>query len=383
VLDFASGPDLVDALGDHCHPVSNLVWADRHGSIGYKTVGRIPMRRGECPDLPKPGWSGEYEWEGWVPYEELPRIDDPDRGFVVTANNRVAPDDYPHHITSDYLDGYRARRIEELLEARPKHDLESFEAIQTDMQSIPGLETVHRLVRLSPRDQRETSAIERLRSWDGDMGPDSIAATIYQAFTLRLGKEVARAAIADRDLVERWLDRADNGFVAHVTSPWRWQSHLLVLWDEGDDELIGRPWSDLVLDALRAAMDDLESEFGPDQETWRWGQVHPLVFPHALGAANPLFARIFNRRLEVGGGQETVAQVGWDPNDPFTAIWAPCWRMVADPAHPENSRWQAFTGQSGHPGSPHYDDLQVDWREGRTQPMAGEGPWRTLTLEPG
>ena len=194
---------------------------------------------------------------------------------------------------------------------------------------------------------------------------------------------MARAAIADRDLAERWLDRADNGFVAHVTSPWRWQSRLLALWEEGDDELVGRPWDGLVLDALRAAMDDLESERGPDQDAWRWGRVHPLVFPHAFGAANPLFARIFNRTLNVGGGQETVAQVGWDPNDPFKAIWAPCWRMVADPGHPESSRWQAFTGQSGHPASPHYDDLQVDWKEGRTQPMAGEGPWRTLTLEAG
>jgi penicillin G amidase len=383
VLDFASGPDLVDALADHCHPVSNLVWADRHGSIGYKTVGRIPARRGGCPDLPKPGWTDEYDWDGWVPYEDLPRTDDPERGFVVTANNRIEPDDFPHHITSDYLDGYRARRIEELIEATAEHDLGSFESMQTDMGSIPGLETVHRLVRLRPRDQRELSAIERLRSWDGNMDPESIAATIYQAFTLRLGKEVARAAIGDRDLAERWLDRADNGFIAHVTSPWRWQSHLLALWEEGDDELIGRPWDELVLDALRAAMDDLESALGPDLGAWHWGRVHPLVFPHALGAANPLFARIFNRRLEVGGAQETVAQVGWDPNDPFTAIWAPCWRMVADPTSPERSRWQAFTGQSGHPGSAHYDDLQVDWKDGRTQPMAGEGPWRTLTLQPG
>ncbi len=382
VLDFASGPDLVDALADHCHPVSNLVWADRHGSIGYKTVGRIPVRRGACPDLPKPGWTGEYEWEGWVPYEELPRVDDPESGFLVTANNRIEPPDFPHHITSDYLDGYRARRIEELIEATDKHDLESFESIQADMRSIPGLETVHRLVRLRPRDQRELSAIERLRSWNGSMDPDSVAATIYQAFTLRLGREVARAALRDRDLAERWLDRADNGFIAHVTSPWRWQSHLLGLWEERDGGLIGRPWDDLVLDALRAAMDDLESELGPDQGTWRWGRVHPLVFPHPLGAANPVFARIFNRRLEVGGAQETVAQVGWDPNDPFTAIWAPCWRMVADPVRPERSRWQAFTGQSGHPGSRHYDDLQVDWKQGRTQPVVGEGPWRTLTLEP-
>jgi penicillin amidase len=167
-----------------------------------------------------------------------------------------------------------------------------------------------------------------------------------------------------------------------VTSPWRWQSHLLALWAEADEELVGRSWDDLVLDSLRGAMDDLESEFGPDQDSWRWGRVHPLVFPHALGAANPLFARIFNRRLEVGGGQETVAQVGWDPNDPFTAIWAPCWRMVADPARPESSRWQAFTGQSGHPASSHYDDLQPDWEQGRTQPMAGEGPWRKLVLDP-
>ena len=117
MLDFASGPSLVEALGEHAHPVSNLVWADRHGSIGYKTVGRLPIRRGGCPDLPKPGWTGEHEWEGWVPYEEMPELTDPDAGFVVTANNRIAPEDYPHHITSDYLDGYRARRIEQLITA--------------------------------------------------------------------------------------------------------------------------------------------------------------------------------------------------------------------------------------------------------------------------
>jgi penicillin amidase len=382
VLDFARGAELVDALAELAHPVSNLVWADRQGSIGYKTVGRLPVRRGDCPDLPKPGWTAEHEWDGWVPYEEMPEVTDPEAGFLVTANNRIAADDYPHHITSDYLDGYRARRIGQLIAARPDHDLETFEAMQTDMLSLPGLETVRRLARLRPRDQRELAAIERLRSWDGRMDPESVAATIYQAFTLRLAREVARAAIGDRDLAERWLDRADNGFIAHVTSPWRWQSHLLSLWAEADPELVGRPWEELVLDALRAGLDGLDDRLGPDHEAWRWGRVHPLVFPHALGAANPLLGWIFNRRLEVGGGQETVAQVGWDPNDPFKAIWAPCCRMVADPQRPDRSRWQAFTGQSGHPASSHYDDLQADWLEGGTQPMAGAGPWRTLTLEP-
>ena len=73
-----AAPSLVEALGEHAHPVSNLVWADRHGSIGYKTVGRLPVRRGGCPDLPKPGWTGEHEWDGWVPYDEMPEITDPD-----------------------------------------------------------------------------------------------------------------------------------------------------------------------------------------------------------------------------------------------------------------------------------------------------------------
>ncbi len=379
-LEPTDGAQLVELLGEQAMPVSNLVWADRGGSIGYKTMGRLPVRHGGCPDLPKPGWTGEYEWDGWVPYSEQPELTDPDEGFVITANNRITPADFPHHISSDYLDGYRARRIAELLGARDDHDLSGFAEMQMDMHSIPGVETVHRLSRLRARDQRETAAIERLRSWDGRMTPNAIGATIYQAFTLRFAREVARAAIGDRDLAERWLDRADNGFMAHVTSPWRWQSHLLALWEEADRKLIGCEWDDLALDSLRGAIDDLSDRFGSDPDGWRWGKVHPLVFPHALGSANPLLGKIFNRTLEVGGAQETVAQVGWDPNDPFAAIWAPCWRVVADPRAPERSRWQQFTGQSGQPGSPHYDDLQARWVAGETQAMVGEGPWTLLKL---
>jgi penicillin G amidase len=377
-----SGPDLVAALEGHTSPASNLIWADRHGSIGYKLIGRLPLRRGGCPDLPKPGWSGEFEWDGTVPYDELPEETDPERGYLITANNRIVGDDYPHHITSDWLDGYRARRIEELLRASDEHDVESFEAMQSDSLSIPGLEVARRLGRLAPSGQRERSALERLRSWDGRLDPDSIAGTIYQAFLLRLAREVARAAIGDRDLSERWLDRADNGFMPHVTSPWRWHSHLLNLWEEGDEALIGRPWDGLVLEALAGALDDLADRFGPDPEGWRWGHVHEMEFPHPLGDANPLLRRILNRRLKAGGAQETVSQIAYDPNDPYRAVWAPSWRLVADPTDPARSRWQMFTGQSGHPGSRHYDDLQADWLEGRTQPLVGEGPWRDLQLVP-
>ena len=384
LLEPTSGRELVELLADQCTPVSNLIWADRGGSIGYKTVGRIPIRRGGVPDLPRPGWSGEYEWEGWVPYEELPELVDPECGYLVTANNRIVDDEFPHHISSHYLDGYRAARIEKLLSERDDHDIESFEGIQVDEYSIPGVATVHRLARIEElaKGQREVRAIERLRSWDGRMSTDSVAATIYQALTLRLARETARRAIGDRDLARRWLDGSSNPFVEHVTCPWRWQSHLLSLWDEGDEGLIGKPWPEHVLDCLRGALDDLEERFGAEPERWQWGRVHEMEFPHALGEANPVLARFFNRSVRSGGAQETVKQVAFDPNDPYKAVWAPCWRMVADVADPEGSRWQAFTGQSGQPGSRHYDDLMADWTEGRTQPMTAEGRLWELRLEP-
>jgi len=380
ILGPSSGPELVELLEGMTMPASNLIWADRHGSIGYKTVGRLPVRRGDCPDLPKPGWTGEFEWDGYVPYDELPETVDPDAGYLITANNRIEANGFKHHITSEYMDGYRAKRIEQLLLSAKQHDLADFERMQIDRHSIPGIEVVHRLARLEPKGQRETRAIEILKSWDGQMTPDSVAASVYHAFVIRFAREFARAAIHDRDLSERWMDRASNGFIDHNTSTWRWYSHLLALWAEGDEQLIGRPWDDLVVDALRGALDDLEASFGLDEDAWRWGRVHELEFPHALGEANPLFARIFNRTLQVGGGEETVCQVASDPAKPDQAAWAPSWRMVADPLHPERSRWQAFTGQSGHATSDHYDDTQQAWLEGRTQPLAGEGPWEVLSL---
>ena len=311
-----------------------------------------------------PGGPANSSGKAGSPTTSCPSSSIPCEGYLVTANNSVVESSYPHHITSDWLDGYRAARIEQLLAEHEQHDLDGFRRMQTDLYSIPGDEVVHRLARLEPASQREMRAIERLKSWDRTLGPRTVAGTIYQAFMLRLAREFTRAAIGDRDLAERYLDRADNGFLAHVTSPWRWQAHLLELWDEADEELIGGSWDELALEALRGALDDLEERFGPDPGGWRWGQVHALEFPHALGAAHPIAEWVFNRTLHPGGAQETVAQIAYNPIDPYHAIWAPSWRMVADPSAPERSQWQAFTGQSGHAWSGHYDDLQPRWEAG-------------------
>jgi penicillin G amidase len=384
---FRTGQELVEAFRDYTVPCMNMVWADDSGNIGYKLVGKIPIRRGGCPDLPKPGWTGEYEWDGYVPYDELPEVVNPSGGVLVTANNRIAPDDYPHHITSEYLDGYRAARIEQLLDEREQHSLGDFERIQLDLRSIPGEQTAHRLARLRPAGQREVRAIERLKSWDHRLDPDTVAGTIYAAFTAHFARAVSEAVIGDPDYAERWRSRSQLGFTPMVSSPWRFQARLIELWDEADSSLIGgRSWDELALESLAQALAELEERYGANPAGWTWGRVHGLKFAHPLGEgksrASKLLDRLLSRRLPAGGAQETVCQVGFVPHaGDYTGRWAPSYRLLADVGSPERSRWQHMTGQSGHPASPHYDDLLVDWHAGRSYEF-GQPATATLTLAP-
>ena len=382
-----NGRELVEAFSDFAMPCMNLVWGDARGSIGYKLVGKLPLRRGGCPDLPKPGWTGEYEWDGYVPFEELPEIVDPPGGQLVTANNRIAPGDYPHHITSEYMDGYRAARIDELLREREHHTLESFERIQADLFTAAGRDTAARLARLTGPDQASVRAIERLRSWDHRMDPETVAGTIYAAFTVHFARAVAEAVIGEEGAARHWISLSRVGFTEMTSSPWRFQSRLLELWDERDAELLGgRDWDELALESLGAALAELSERFGDDPAGWRWGRVHGLRFVHPLGEGDApvstVLDRVLSRRVPAGGSQETVNCVGFVPGDgDYGGKWAASFRLLADVGDPGRSRWQHMTGQSGHPGSRHYDDLMQDWLAVRSNPVA-QPPVAKLRLDP-
>jgi penicillin G amidase len=145
----------------------------------------------------------------------------------------------------------------------------------------------------------------------------------------------------------------------------------------------------VALEALAAALDGLEERFGRDADGWRWGKVHGLDFEHPFGTANPLFRRIFDRSIEAGGASETVVQSGYVPTAPFRGAWTATYRMLADVGDPARSRWQSTTGQSGQPGSTHYDDLMGGWWSGRANPVYADerevraaGRARHLRLEP-
>ena len=193
-------------------------------------------------------------------------------------------------------------------------------------------------------------------------------------------REFARAAIGDRDLAERWLDRADNGFIAHVTSPWRWQSHLLALWEEArrgaDRARLGRPRPRRAA-RLRSTISSTAS--APTRPAGAGAASTRSSSRTRSAPRTRCWRSSSTARLEVGGGQETVCQVGWDPNDPFAAIWAPAGGWSPTRRDPSGSRWQQFTGQSGHAGSPHYDDLQPRWLARRDAADGRRGPWQTLS----
>jgi penicillin amidase len=391
-----SGEEIVAATAIHTVPPLNMLWADAQGNIGYQLAGKIPLRRGGVADMPRPGWSGEFEWEGTVPFEDLPQLVNPPAGFIVTANNRIVGDDHPHHITSEWMTGYRATRIEQMLGERERHSVADFERMQHDFVSLPGIETAHRLARLGGASQRARRAVERLRSWDGTLGPDSVAGSIYQAFTVEFARAVIVAATADEALVERYLNKSALALFDVVSSPWRFQERLLSLWEEGNPDWFataarpqGRSWDEVALESLERGLDALERRFGRDPDGWRWGRVHPVEFQHPMGTVNPILRRVFNRSVEAGGASETVTQNGYLPTDPFRCVWGPVYRMIADLGDPGRSRWQLTTGQSGHPASPHYDDMIDGWLHGHTHPVhAGErearaaGGAHTLRLDP-
>ncbi len=365
-----SGSDIVEAFRDWNVPPLNMVWADIDGNIGYQMIGKLPIRKGGAPDVPKPGWSGDYEWEGMVPYDELPSVTNPESGFLVTTNNRVVSDDYPYHITSEWQDGYRAKRIEQLLQETEKHSLETFSKIQLDIYSIPGIEVAHRLARIDPPCQREARALERVRNWDGNLTPDTIAGTIVHAFLTQLTTLFAETLLGDQELVDRYLSKSSTGFMPITTSLWRTQERVLQLWEENDTEWFDdRSWEDVAMEALSRGLDDLERRFGKNANRWKWGKAHEIEFSHPLGDANPAFAKILSRKLPGFGAQETVLQTGYTPTDPYKTYWLPVYRLLADVADHTNSRWQQAAGQSGHPGSRHYDDLMKPWRDGVTQPF--------------
>lgn len=369
----------------HVTPMQSMVVADVAGNIGLIAPGRVPIRAPghETGGLaPARGWLPENAWTGYIPHAELPRSINPPHGYIATANNRIVPPDYPHFISASWDPPYRARRIEQMIEARRDHDVASFEAMLADNLSLFAVEMLPHLRAVAPTSGRMKEALALLAGWDGRMEKDLPQPLIFHAWLRHLhtrlyGDELGDLAPAAKRRRELFIVSALAGeapaarWCDDVTTPAR------------------ETCPDIVRLALADALDELADMFGDEPARWRWGTAHPVVNNHLPFGAVPGLRAFFNIERPSAGGPYTVnrGQTGDGPR-PYANVHAAGYRAVFDLADPGRSVYVISTGQSGNPASPWYADFADIWARGAHVPMSTrESDYRpgaigTLRLEP-
>ncbi|MEN8239778.1 MAG: penicillin acylase family protein, partial [Actinomycetota bacterium] len=351
-------------------PSQNMLYADTKGNIGYQTPGDIPIRSKGDGTLPVPGWTGEYEWTGFIPFDELPMVFNPDSGYIVTANNAVVDDSYPYLITEDWSFGYRAERLIDLVTSNFGIGVEGHEAIQFDSHDLNAERIMPHLlaavygVGSDDLDAVETQALELLSDWDFQDFAESGGAAVWNATWANL-------------LEQTFHDELPEDLWPTGGSRWFEVMHSLI---DAPNDLF---WNDVTTDAtetrddilvasFRAAVAELQDRLGSDVGAWTWGDLHRMIFVNqSLGESGIGFIEDrFNRGpFPASGSKSVVNAVGWDPVESYDVNWVPSMRMVVDLQDLTRSRAIHTTGQSGHAYDTHYIDMAPLWLAGETVPM--------------
>jgi penicillin amidase len=355
-----------EALRGWACPGQNVVYADVDGHIGYQCTGLYPIRRTGDGTVPAPGWRPEYEWTGWVPFEELPWSVDPEEGFLATANQRIHDDGYPYLIGVDFLPPHRARRIGQLLTAEPLHSMESFARMHSDVVSPLALTLLPFLLEVDAEADREREAMKALAAWDCSLAADSPAAAIYQVWCMRIAEEILLPKMG-RQLFDHYYARRESTIAFQYTVLPRLLEFPTAMWfgrdgREARDELLRR--------ALVKALDELAERSGPDLAGWSWGAIHRARFAGAL-AVIPDLAELFTPgEAPWGGDDTTICQGLFEPGaGSYDVCVLPSWRQILDVSDWDASVGTHTVGQSGNPASPHFADLFELWSTGRYHPM--------------
>lgn len=372
-LNHAAGrDDFLTAMRRWVSPCQNVIYADVDGHIGYIAPCRIPIRAQSDGTLPVPGWDDANEWRGDIPFGDLPHVEDPARGYIVTANQNVLPQGYPYFVGRDWAQPYRAERIAALLrgpidEGRTLKALDML-SIQADQTSLFMVEVLPYLRAIDPAgDEDRAKAIGLLGEWDGTMNRDSAAAAIAQAWLLHLGRQLLVddlpvALLADY-LPNENLQQQPRRFVADVLaakgSPWCDDSRTSAV--ESCDDLARR--------ALDTALDDLRGSLGGRMESWRWGAVHATNFKHSPLGDVPLLTTLFSRQIANGGDAFTVDAAPPNMTTPYRQDKVPGYRQIVTLRENDVGRFSIATGQSGHPLSNHYADRLRPHRDVEYAPM--------------
>lgn len=367
MLRARSVDDMDEAMRSWVDPSNNFMFADTQGDIEYLNRGRLPVRPELNAWLPVPGWSGDYEWNGSVPFDELVRSRNPSAGYIVTANNRIAGDDYPHYIALHYSPDYRARRIKDRLEVLDGATVDDMAAVHTEAVSIPAQVYTALLVRVTPGDKASALALEKLKGWDGSMAANEIAPTVYSAFRLSLERALINHNL--QDLANDALSASGRGAPMHVA---QLRARFTAAAQNGDTSVLppNTDWNLALTMALTEGVAFLQQEYGEDMDSWEWGKVHTTNPKHTLSVAFPESALLLDPPVvPMSGDGDTPHSAGYDASEPFDVTGTSVARYVFDLKDWSRSRWITPLGSSGHPGSPHYTDQVTAWGQRDLVPM--------------
>lgn len=353
-----------EAARDFVVPSQSLLYADVDGNIGYQMPGHIPLRNQTDGKFPTPGWTDEYAWQGFIPFDELPYGLNPSSGYIVAANNAIVGPDYPYLIADFWDYGYRAQRIEQLiLDAGGLLDIADYQRMQADSVNLGALELIPALSSLEIEDAEVATLRDQLIAWDGNQAADSAEAALFNAFWMQLLK-----ATFNDELPEAYWPNGDSLWYVVV-------SNLLsdpenVWWDDVNTEAIES--RDAILQSsFVTAVTELKGSQDADPSKWAWGDLHTITFVHQTMDNFPIIGSLFNRGpFPVSGGSAIINATSWDAaTGTFDVTSLPSKRSIMDLSNWENSLQINTTGQSGHAYHPHYIDLAPLWAAIEYQPM--------------
>lgn len=370
---------MIEAMSIFQSAPINLILADSEGAIGYVMPGGIPDRPSETGAAIRINPSAEPPFTGLIPFENNPRVINPERGRIISANQAVAGVDYPHFLTGLPADTNRARRIATLLEARPVHDADDFAAMQADTLSIAAQTLVPVLLQTDPADAADAALIEALSTWNRRYDAPGPGPLIFNAWIGALNEAVLAdelgpmADVANRDGRLLGLSAVLDGPLSH------WCDDRATADEESCAAMLSA--------TLTQARARLETRWGPDPTGWRWIEAAEYEAPHLAFAGIPVLGEAFSRPIAYPGGPDVNRVFGWhwdEGLDPQGGrLLSPSLQMIVDLADPEAARFSVSSGQSGHFRSPHYHDLAEIWLRGEyitLQPPREEA--RVLRLSP-
>ena len=376
----ANWDDFRQAASKFTTPAQNLLYADVQGNIGYQMPGNIPIRKNGDGRLPVPGWTDEYEWTGTIPFEKLPTVFNPSKGYIVTANNAVVGADYPYLISTDWDYGFRANRIVNMIENAPGPiDIATIQKMQGDSYDANAATLVPVLAKLAfqPGTPNQAVALDLLKNWDTQARMDSAPAAVFEIFWKNLLDDTFNDDLPKDYWPEggsRWIEVMRN-IVKQPDSFW---------WDDKSTTDKVERRDDILVRAFTEAVAEIEQLQGKDSAKWNWGDLHTATFVNqTLGKSGiaPIEA-LFNRGpFRVNGGDAIVNATGWNATLGYSVDWLPSMRMIVDLGNLSNSVTVHTTGESGHAYHPHYIDMADLWRNIQYYPMVWDEQAITTATE--